>query len=449
MLQIDRPRLAIEALVKEDSAEGHYLKAIALQSIGQKDAAQQQISESIAISPFDTKYQGYELLLRMTAGRTEAIEELIKLYDLQPSSPGLAFFATLAFTKRKPPDVRGALKAFDLGMTLIDETPEFMSNALHFAITGVQQTTGQGDEKLHQQKVAAAERLLQKLEQVAPKDVDLLKELLGWAVRGRLVEPSQHLLQRITELNADGPEITELRIMVELMLGQSANAIAVAKQAISDNPGDPKLELMLAEAAWQAPDSPENEKLLADLAYKHPENPEFIAKLVLYMAKGHRLTEAVNTVNQALAKTKAPEQRSALLRLAVGIPLEANDAVLSEQQVARYKSEFHDSRVIEYFEGRVLFLKKDYPAAKAKFQHVISQQQINTDADRKLVAECLIWLQKIVQFELVNAQREAAAKTLENSKPNGQTKPTDTPADRTNEPAKEKPANIPTDKSKK
>ena len=412
MLQIERPRLAIEALARDDSAEAHYLKAVALQAIGQHTAARDQISEAISIAPYEVKYQGYQLLLGVSAGKQEAIDELIRLYESGNSAPGIAFFATNAFTKKKPPDIRGALLAFDLGITLIDETPEFMSNAMHFAINTLRQADEGGDEQLYQQKVAAAERLLEKIEQVAPSDPILLKELLTWAVKGKLVATSQRLLQRITELNADSAELTELKIKVDLMLGQSESAIRAAKEAITENPGDPNLDLMLAEATWQASPNAEREKILTDLAARHPENPEFVAKLALYLAKAKRLPDAVNAVNQAIAKSKSAEARASLLKLAVGLPLEAANAELSEQQVAKFKNEFHNTKIIEYFEGRVLFLKKDFAGAKQKFQKVLSELQITNESDRLLATECLVWQQKILKWELANAKRDAVNEAL-------------------------------------
>ncbi|MDB5384616.1 MAG: hypothetical protein JWM11_262, partial [Planctomycetaceae bacterium] len=412
MLQINRPRMAIEALAKEDSAEGHYLKSIALQAVGQSKAAREQISEAIGMAPSETKYQGYNLVLQLGDGKSDAVNELIKLYAVSKSSPGIAFFATRAFTQRKPPEIRNAIQAFELGMTLIDDTPEFMFSALHFAVDGLQQAPNPGEEELRKQKIVIAERLLEKLERVAPKDPDLIKELLNWAIRGKLADSAQHLLQRFTELKADSPEIIELRVLVELMLGKASAAIIAAQQAVSEHPGDPAMELMLAEAVWQAPPSAENEKILTDLIAKHPENPEYVAKLALYLAKSKRVGDAVAVVNQALAVTKGGEQRGALLRLAVGIPLEANNAVLAEQQVNRYKPEFNNPKIVEYFEGRVLFLKQDFPAAKQRFQKVLENQQINRDADRMLAAECLIWYQRILKWELVNAKRAAAAEAL-------------------------------------
>jgi hypothetical protein len=74
MLQINRPQAAIDALANEDSAEGHYLKAVALQSLGKLDAARDQMSEAISIAPHQPKYQGYQFVLQVAAGKSEAVD---------------------------------------------------------------------------------------------------------------------------------------------------------------------------------------------------------------------------------------------------------------------------------------------------------------------------------------------------------------------------------------
>jgi predicted Zn-dependent protease len=417
MLQINRPQMAVEALANEDSAEGHYLKAVALQALKKFDPAREQINEAVAIAPNDSKYQGYQLVLQLAAGKAGAIEELAQLYQMGKSSPGVALFATQAFTKQNPPDVRATIQAFDIGMTLIDETPEFMFSALHFAINSLQQPHGEGEQEAYQQKVATAERLIEKLEEVAPNDPALLKELLTWAVRGKLAKTSQHLMDRFSELQGDSPDITELRIMVDLMLGNHSAAIATAQQAVTDHPGESAFELMLADVVMKSPTAPDREKILSDLALKRPENPEFVAKLALYLAKTRRVSEAVTVINRAMATTKGQEQRAALLKLAVGIPLEADDPILSEQQVAKYKAEFHNPKIVDYFEGRVLFLKNDMAGAKARFEKVLADKQINNEPDRILAAECLIWQQRIQVWQIELAKRNSAAHAQKSQEP--------------------------------
>jgi Flp pilus assembly protein TadD len=408
MLQINRPRIAIETLAKVDVAEACYLKAVAFNTTGQVEAARKQIAKAVELAPYDTKYQGFQLLLQLPDGKPETVSELIKLYDLGKSSPGIAFFATRAFSLRKPPDIRSTVQSFKLGLTLIDETPEFMFTTLQTAINSLLQPALPGTEEFRKEQIAEAERLIDKLERVAPKDVELLTELLSIAIRGKLAVSAQHLLSRLVELKAKSLEIAEFRIKIELMLGKPEAAVAVARQAITDHPGQSGLNLILAEAASQSKPSPEREKILAELIAQDPDNAELVTKFVSYLMKSKRVGDAVAVVNQALARMSPGKQRAQLLQLAVGLPLEAKDPLLSEQQVQRFRGEFHNPKMREYFDGRVLFLKNDFPGAKLRFQKVC-EPPISDAVDRILAAECSTWLQRIAQMEKMNAKPAKSA----------------------------------------
>jgi tetratricopeptide (TPR) repeat protein len=432
MLQINRPRIAIETLAKFDVAEACYLKAVAFNATGQDEAARKQIAKAVELTPYDTKYQGFQLLLQLPDGKPETVAELIKLYDLGKSSPGIAFFATRAFSVRQPPDIRATVQSFKLGLTLIDETPEFMFTTLQTAINGLQQQVLPGTDEFRKEQIAEAGRLIDKLERVAPQDVELLKELLSIAIRGKLVVSAQHLLSRLVELKANSLEIAEYRIKIELMLGKPEAAVIVARQAITDHPGQSGLNLILAEAASQSKPSPEREKILAELIAQDPENPELVTKFVSYLMKSKRVGDAVAVVNQALARMSPGKQRAQLLQLAVGLPLEAKDPLLSEQQVQRFKGEFHNPKMREYFDGRVLFLKNDFPGAKLRFQKVC-EPPISDAVDRILAVECSNWLQRIAQMEKNNAQPAATAPTAEK---NGKAPDSNSSGTQTTAPAK-------------
>lgn len=383
-LQLNRPRLAVEALVKEDSAEGHYLKAVALQTLGEKAAARDQIGEALSIDSEEPKYRGYEALLDLNAGKKEAAQKLMDLYDTRPSSPALAFFATRAYVEKG--DVKSALRSFKLGLTLIDEAPEFMYQALQHAVV-----TEQAD---------IARQLLEKLQQAAPQDVDFLRDLLNVAVRAKLVEPARHLLEQITAVTPDAADLPELQIKMELLLDRSETALTIAHQTLQKSPNDPAIEILLAEALLRAEQKPERERELAQLAARHPENPHYLRRHVLYLAKSKRLPEGLNLINQAIARAKVPTVRATLLNMAIRIPLEEGDATLAEQQLNLHRAALSNPLVADYFMGRILYLKRDYLGAVERFQKVIESPTVEeSEAGRLLRAECTSWQQQIISTQ--------------------------------------------------
>lgn len=396
-LQLNRPKLAIEALAKDDSAEGHYLKAVALQSLGERAAAREQIDESLSISAEDVKYKGYQALLDLAANKAGSAQRLIDLYDLHSSSPAIAFFATRAFVAQN--NVQGALRSFKLGLTLVDEVPEFMFQALQHAVTTEQ--------------AAEAKQLLKKLENAAPQDAELLRELLNVAVKAKLAEPAEHLFQQVQKLTPEAPDLPELHVKMELLLGHPEAALAAAHKGLESAPNHTGLELLLAESLLRCDAKPERERELAALAAKHPENPDFIARHSNYLVKNQRLPEALQLLNRAIAQTKATAVRAALMNMAIRTPLDANAPGLAEQQLAMHQAKFSNPSVADYFMGRILYLKHDYAGALERFQKVVTAQgTAPSDAGRALASECLVWQRRILASQAVDERLKAAQEEL-------------------------------------
>lgn len=396
-LQLNRPQAAIQALAKEDSAEGHYLKAVALQSIGEKAGAREQIEESLSIAPDEIKYKAYQHLLELSAGKVGAAQQLIDLFEQHPSSPAVAFFATRAFVAQG--NVKGALRSFKLGLTLVDEVPEFMFHALQHAVT-----TQQFDD---------ARTLLTKLEQVAPNDAELLRELLNVAIKGRLVDQAEKLMTRIQAVTPDAKDLDELRIKMELALERPAAAIMAARKAIREGKAEPSTEILLADALLRASPSPENERELAALSAKYPEFPEFLGRHAAYLVKQKRLKDATRILNEAIERTKSANVRAALLNLAVRLPLEAGNAEIAEQQIHLHQARFTNPLVADYFMGRVLYLKHDFVGALEKFQKIVSAPETSkSEGGRALAAESLVWQRRILANKEVDDRLKAAREEL-------------------------------------
>ena len=397
-LQLNRPQLAIDALAQEDSAEGHYLKAVALQSIGERAAAREQIDESLSISPEDIKYKGYQSLLDLAANRAGAAQRLIELYDLHSSSPAIAFFATRAFIAQD--NVQGAVRSFKLGLTLIDEVPEFMYHALQHSVTTEQ--------------TADATLLLKKLENVAPNDAEFLRELLNVAVQGKLIEPAEHLFKRVQAVTPEADDLPELQVKMELLLGRPEAALMAAHKALAGTSNQPALELLLAESLLRAEPKTEHERELAALAAKYPEKPDYISRYASYLVKHKRLPEALQLLNRAIAETKVTAVRATLLNIAIRTPLDANAPGLAEQQLAMHQAKFSNPAVADYFMGRILFLKHDYTGSLERFQKVVASQSTSpSDAGRTLAAECLVWQRRILANQAVDERIKEAQKELE------------------------------------
>ena len=99
-LQFERAQEALDKLSAEpvdDTLEGHYLRAIALERLERLEAANAEAKIAVDRAPKNPKYQGLVLRLKLFAGEITAIEPLLELHDQHPSSAAVSLCAIYAF----------------------------------------------------------------------------------------------------------------------------------------------------------------------------------------------------------------------------------------------------------------------------------------------------------------------------------------------------------------
>ena len=82
-LQFERAQEALDKLSAEpvdDTLEGHYLRAIALERLERLEAANAEAKIAVDRAPKNPKYQGLVLRLKLFAGEITAIEPLLELH---------------------------------------------------------------------------------------------------------------------------------------------------------------------------------------------------------------------------------------------------------------------------------------------------------------------------------------------------------------------------------
>lgn len=395
-LQTNQTQTALDQLAKLEIGEAHYLRAVALQRQKLPEAAAAEIKQALAFEVDNPRYQAFELLLQLTAGKKDAAAKLVELYQHHPANGAVALFATPACIAQR--DIPGATKAFETALSLIDECPEFMFFALNHALVT--------------KKFDAVDRLVRKLQAAAPENTAFLKDLLKVAVRGERTELAEELLAKLKTLDPDSQEVNALAVETQLLLKRPDQARELAADQARQAPANAEVQLAYAETLFRAPPTAENEKKLAALCAQFPEQPEFVAKFALYLAKQQRTAEGLTAIDRAMKLTKSPLVKAHLLHLAIGIPLEAQDARLSQQQLTKFQDQFSSSEMLTYFEGRVAYLHRDYDRALAKFQDVLDRQADLEGSGRSLAAECLVWVERTLKARLGQQRVKNAVKSV-------------------------------------
>ncbi|HVW00164.1 MAG TPA: hypothetical protein VHB77_07490, partial [Planctomycetaceae bacterium] len=248
LLQVNKFQAAADLLANQKSAEGLYLKAVALHALRQPDAALDAVKKAHQLDQADPRYEGFLLLLRMMKDEQGAANELIDLYEQNRSVGALALFASSAYLMKR--DQPKSMATFDVAVALANETPEFMWQML--------------DQALAVGRRKAAEDLIDKLSGVRPKDPDVLRRLLQTAVRGRLGPSAETLLTKLKELTPDDPQLEKKRVEVLFLLNRP-EALTAAEKLYRDWAETEEAALVYILPLSEAPYSPENDRQFAAL----------------------------------------------------------------------------------------------------------------------------------------------------------------------------------------
>lgn len=378
-LQVNAPQAAYDQLVSEESGEAHYLKAVALNRLKLRKASHEQIRKALDEDPDNPKYQGFEWLLDLLEGTPGAANKIITLYDRNRSSGAIALYATLAYLTKK--DVKQSVAAFNAALTMSADAPEHMFEMLNHALN-----TG---------RISDAEVMFERLEKARPDDVAFLRELLELAVRRRVPKASESLLARLETLAPNDREIEKLRVEVLLLTEHKEQAVQAAGTVYRRDEKDLLAAEVYARALSQAESAPERDRIFAGLREKFPNSIEILAKYALYLTRSERLPDALKGIDAGLRQTLIPTSRSYLIQVAIGLPLDSEQADLAQQQLDRYRPQLQDPYLVTYYEGRILAIRKEYDAALGKFRKVLEAQKTKPDVNSLLILDAQQQLQRV------------------------------------------------------
>jgi tetratricopeptide (TPR) repeat protein len=397
LLQLCKFQAASDVLGQQKSAEGLYLKAIALNGLNQREAAIETIRKAHKLEPTDPRYEGFLLLMRLGNREEEAADELIDLYEQNRSYGSLALFAATAEMMKG--DRAKSMATFDAAVALASETPEFMFQTLDHAVT-----VG---------RLKAADELLGKLRTVRPKDPDAIRLLLHVALRARLGKSSEMLLTQLQELTPDDPELEKIRVRILFYLG-SPEALPAAEKLYRDRGETEDTAMLYILPLSLAPFTPENDRQFRGMMRRFPRNMEIFARYMIYLTQAGRLEEALDQINRALASssTQGPA-RTHLLELAIGLPLEKENPELLERELERHQSEVTDSQLVGYLRGRLHVMRKEYEPALAEFKKVIEAEKANKGAPRSIAADSLVWMRKILVEQRIEEQLDKVTEAID------------------------------------
>lgn len=350
LLPLGKPQEALDKLSEATSAEGLYLKAVALYNLQLNDAGREQVQKAVNADPNNPKYRAFQLRNQILTdkGKGTAADDLLKIYADNKSSSAICLFAATAFGAKG--NDRGAVEAFQTAVALSDEAPEFLPEMLIYA--------------LRIQLGQEAKTLLTKLEKLGPGDALLARQ----------------------------------RIAVLILVNEHAAAIEAAAKLYDSENQSQDTAMLYARALTAAPATPERDKAVEAILKKFPHHDELLAMFTVYLAKSNRMYHAMNFINDAIIKQPKGKDTRALVNVAVDLPLEAGDADLAEKQLELHKSALVPPSLFGFYQARVYYLKQDYEKAVAEFVQVLEAGRENDPIKRAIALRAELWLRQ-VQFD--------------------------------------------------
>ncbi|MCC7421566.1 MAG: hypothetical protein IT428_14875 [Planctomycetaceae bacterium] len=376
LLQLNKPKTALESLSKTTTAQGYWLKAICLERMEQLDDARGQIEKALELDPSNSEYRGFLLRLKLYKADMKAVDEILTLREENRASAALALFSFYAHVARSvhlkvtnhesDSRVEGgrAMQALNSAITLGAEIPEFQ------------------------------------------------REILSLAIKSQMIDNADLVSGKLLEAAPDDPGINHDRLTILTALNQFDAALPVAEHLYNLKKRNEETASLFASVLERSTATPDHDRMFDVLIADHPKQYGLVVKRAIYLARSRRFKEGLKDLDAALAAQTDPDGRRLFIDSIMTIALESGEVEICEERLAEYRKEIKDPLVIAYFEGRIRYLQKDYVGALQRLGQVIEGQKDAVGTQRHLALEAMQWTRRIMADREASAVLDAAAREI-------------------------------------
>lgn len=379
-LQLERPQEALDKLTAEpvdDSAAGHYLKAIALERLDRADAAKAEAQIAIERAAREPKYQALLLRLKLFDSDESAIEPLLQLHEQNPSSAAVSLFAIFAY------------------------------QAKHVRLRT------EGKLRAARVQLEKAEVALKTAVSLAAQIPECQRELIGMALWFEEPAEALKLLDELLKMEPDNPDLLRDKTKVLVMSNRSADAISTGAQLYRRLERTEAAATEFANTLNRLPPSPAVLEQYGNLRDNFPTNSAILIRYCWSLGKAGRVTDACANLASAFDQQTDKSRRQLLAQSAISIPLEAGDTKTAEAQLKKYRDTIRSEQMLAYLEGRLAFQKKNYASAFERMQMVVEIYRTDAGASESMAREALTWVKRLsTEQSLTDQIRKAAELTL-------------------------------------
>lgn len=376
LLQLNKPKTALEALSKSTTAQGYWLKAICLERMEQLDDARGQIDKALELDPSNSEYRGFLLRLKLYKADMKAVDEILTLREENRASAALALFSFYAHVARSvhlnvtghEADARveggRAMQALNSAITLGAEIPEFQ------------------------------------------------REILSLAIKSQMIDNADLVSGKLLQAAPDDPGINQDRLTILTALNQFDAALSVAEHLYNLKKRNEETASLFASVLERSSATTDHDRMFDVLIADHPKQYGLVVKRAIYLARSRRFKEGLKDLETALEAQTEPEGRRLFIDSVMTIALESGEVEIAEERLGKYRKEIKDPLVVAYFEGRVRYLQKDYVGALQRLGRVLEGQKDAVGTQRHLAMEAMQWTQRIMADKEASAALDAAAREI-------------------------------------
>jgi tetratricopeptide (TPR) repeat protein len=374
---------ALDVLTSIDSSsappENRYLKAIALDRLQRYEAANAEIRLAIEQSPENPRYKAFELKLRLFARDRDSIDQLIELNRDFASIGAVALLATYGFQA----------KAVLLGAENKPEAAQY-----------------------HSQR---KEQTLDTALTLSAEIPELYPELLQFAIREDRHEESLRLIDELLEIDPSHLELRDQKVKILIAMKRIDDAVVLAQVLYDETGGTRQAAEYFAAILAQASDKPEHEEKLQRLLGLYPSSTQIVSKYAVYLTRTGRLHVAQTRLAEAIENQNDNTEKQAIAFAAITLPLEVNAPDIAEETLREYRGLLKDELLINYFEARILFLRKRHSDAVRQMLKIVEASKNDSGRSSRLASEALSWVRTILADKVLAEQMELVVRASQKS----------------------------------
>lgn len=371
-LQLSRDEVALETLsMTSDSdapPEFRYLKALTLDRLQRYEPANAEIRRAIEAAPENPKYKGLELKFRMMARERSAVDQLIELNREYASTAAVALFAAYGFRAKAM-------------LLQADGNPK----------------SAEYHEQRKRQTFETAMTMSADIPELHP-------ELLAFATREELAEEALRLIDGLLRLDPESISLRSRKVRVLVALKKVDVAAELAEVLYDETDRNRQGAEYLASVLAQTTENTHRDELFESLISRFPRSTVVVSKYAVYLTRSGRLPAAQKQIAEAINRQSDAGEREALAFVSITLPLEVNAPEVAEEYLRKNRRHLRDELLVDFFEARILYLRKQFGDAMRKMLHIVAESKKKEGSSRLFATEALTWVRRILAEKVMTEQ---------------------------------------------